>query len=214
MGISPTSIKVTALGGLLALGTGLGIASANAETTPSPSSSTSVSSGSQAANSGTGSSATPGNAQGDRGPGGPDGKGKGKGMRGVDAATLASKLGLDEAKVTAALTKVHDALRPAAPTTSGSGSTQSAPTPPTAAEIAARDKAFATALAKELGVTEAKVTAALTEIRAAHQAEHKAELSTRLDAAVKAGTLTAADKTAVLKAFDAGVLGGPGGPRG
>lgn len=212
MGISPTSIKVTALGGLLALGTGLGIASANAETTPSPSTSTSVSSGSQAANSGTGTAtATPGGAQGDRGPGGPGGKGKG--MRGIDAASLASKLGVDEAKVTAALAKVHEALRPAAPN-ADSGSTQSAPTPPTAAEIAAREKAFAAALAKELGVSEAKVTTALTEIRAAHQAEHKAALSTRLDAAVTAGTITASDKASVLKAFDAGVLGGPGGPRG
>ncbi len=211
MGISPTSIKVTALGGLLALGTGLGIASANAETTPSPSTSNSVSSGSQAANSGTGTgtgTATAGHAQGNRGPGGPDGKGKG--MRGIDAASLASKLGVDEAKVTAALAKIHEALRPAAPTSG----TQGAPTPPTAAEIAAREKAFAAALAKELGVSEAKVTTALTEIRAAHQAEHKAELSTRLDAAVKAGALTASDKASVLKAFDAGALGGPRGPRG
>lgn len=147
------------------------------------------------------------------GRGGPGGGGAGgMGMSNL-APALAKKLGVDEAKVTAALAKVHEALRPAAPN-ADSGSTQSAPTPPTAAEIAAREKAFAAALAKELGVSEAKVTTALTEIRAAHQAEHKAALSTRLDAAVTAGTITASDKASVLKAFDAGVLGGPGGPRG
>ena len=84
-----------------------------------------------------------------------------------------------------------------------------------AAGKTARDKAFAGALAKELGVDEAKVTAALAKERAAHEAQHKAELTTRLDAAVTAGKLTASDKAAVLKAFDAGVLAGPaGGPRG
>ena len=40
-------------------------------------------------------------------------------------------------------------------------------------------------------------------------AEHRSDLSDRLDAAVKAGDLTAADKASVLKAFDAGVLDGP-----
>jgi cyanate lyase len=132
-------------------------------------------------------------------------------MRGLDAAALAKDLGVTEAKVTAALQKVHEALKPATPPKTGTSTT--APTPPTAADKTARDKAFVSALAKELGVDEAKVTAALAKERAAHEAQHKAELTTRLDAAVTAGKLTAADKASVLKAFDAGVLGGPGGPR-
>ena len=68
-------------------------------------------------------------------------------------------------------------------------------------------------LAKELGIDEAKVTAALEKVKAAHEAEHKTELTARLDAAVTAGDLTASDKASVLKAFDAGVLQGGPGPR-
>lgn len=213
MGLTPTSIKVAALGSLVAVGAGLGIASATAATSPSPATSTSTttstsaSSGTQANNGTTGGTQTAQAAPGDRGPG--DRGGHGMGKRGMDTAALATELGIDEATVTAAVQKVREALKPAAP---AAGST-TAPTPPTEAERAAREKAFATALAKELGIDEAKVTAALTKVKAAHAAEHRAELTTRLDAAVTAGKLTAADKASVLKAFDAGVLGGPGGPR-
>lgn len=212
MSISPTSIKVAALGSLVAVGAGLGIASASAATNPAPQGSTaSAASGTQANTGGAqaGASAAGRGPAGQRGPGGH----AGGGMRGLDAAALAKDLGVTEAKVTAALQKVHEALKPATPPKTGTSTT--APTPPTAADKTARDKAFVSALAKELGVDEAKVTAALAKERAAHEAQHKAELTTRLDAAVTAGKLTASDKAAVLKAFDAGVLAGPaGGPRG
>jgi hypothetical protein len=79
---------------------------------------------------------------------------------------------------------------------------------------------LATALAAELGVDKAKVTAALDKIAAARQADHKADrltnLKTRLDAAVAEGKLTAEQAAAILDAAEAGVLprGGPGGHRG
>ena len=85
-------------------------------------------------------------------------------------------------------------------------------TRPTEADREARQAAYVTALAKELGVTEARLTDALAEIRSEHEAEHRTRLGERLDTAVNDGTLTDADRAAVLKAFDAGVLGG-GGPR-
>ena len=118
----------------------------------------------------------------------------------MDAAALATKLGLTEAKVTAALEKVRAAQQPSTPPAQGAT--------PTDAERQAREKAHVTTLAKELGLSEAKVQAALDAIRTEREASRKTELSTRLDAAVKAGTLSAADKASVLKAFDAGVLGG------
>ncbi len=78
---------------------------------------------------------------------------------------------------------------------------------------------LAAALAEELGIDEAKVTAALEKIHAARQAEaraaHLADLRSRLDTAVEEGTLTEAESAAILKAAEAGVLApgpGPGGP--
>lgn len=133
------------------------------------------------------------------------------------AKTLASELGLEQATVQKALDAVREDLKPER-TDSADGTR---PAPPTDAERAAHQKALATALAKELGVSEAKVTAALAVAekaaeadRAEHRTEERAALVTRLDAAVKAGTLTESDKTSVLKAFDADLLGGRGGPGG
>ena len=83
------------------------------------------------------------------------------------------------------------------------------PTPPTDEERAEREAAFATALAKALGLSEDKVSDALDTVRAAREADRRQELGERLDTAVEDGDLTAADKASVLKAFDAGVLGGP-----
>ncbi|MCX6395022.1 MAG: hypothetical protein NTV23_00875 [Propionibacteriales bacterium] len=137
------------------------------------------------------------------------------------AKTLATELGIKQATVQTALDAVRADLRPAAPADG------TRPTPPTDAERAAHQKALATALATKLNVSEAKVTAALEVAqkaadadRAEHKTQERADLVTRLDAAVKAGTLTEADKTSVLKAFDADLLGhggpggrgGPGGP--
>lgn len=146
----------------------------------------------------------------------PDGHGGPRGDRGEDSTALAEALGLDEAVVAKAVKKVRDAQRPAKPADG------TRPTPPTEAERATRQAAFITALAKELEVDEAKVKAAVEALakkadaaREERRTQSRADLVTRLDAAVQAGTLTAADKASVLKAFDAKIIGdGPGGPGG
>jgi hypothetical protein len=192
----PRSTKVvvaSAAAGALALGVGVGIAgfaSADPTTTPSPNPSAS--------------------APADPGPGGPgrDGHrgGPGRGVADTDLAEqLAEKLGVTEAKVTTALQEIRDANRPAKPSTAPSADPSAKPTRPDPAE---RDAALAKALAGKLGVDEAKVTKALDEIKAARQADRAAELKTRLDAAVKAGTLTQAEADAVTKAVEKGVIGG------
>ena len=187
------SMKIAAAGAVTAIAAGIGASAAMADTaTPTPSG-TATAAPSQAA-AGTGS------APGGRlpGPGGHRG-----GPGGLDPAALAGKLGVSEAKVTAALAKVRAAQQPTSPPAEGSK--------PTEAERQAREKALVTALAKELGVSQAKVQTALDAIRAEREASRRSDLTTRLAAAVKAGTLSAADQASVLKAFDAGVLGG--GPR-
>jgi hypothetical protein len=101
------------------------------------------------------------------------------------------------------------------PTPSPSASSSAAPDRD--AVRAQRQDELAAALAAELGIDKAKVAAALEKVQTARQneakAERTAELKTRLDAAVKAGTLTQAQADAILKAAEAGVLpqGGPGG---
>ncbi|HEX8630532.1 MAG TPA: hypothetical protein VF755_20425 [Catenuloplanes sp.] len=82
-----------------------------------------------------------------------------------------------------------------------------------------RQKELAAALAKELGIDQAKVAAALEKVQTARQAEAKAErltnLKTRLDQAVTAGKLTRAEADAILKAAENGVLPhGAGGRHG
>ena len=117
---------------------------------------------------------------------------------GALAAQLADKLGVDQAKVESALRAFRDEHkpRPSPPP----GRPRRGPTGP------ADDAALAKALAGKLGVDEAKVKTALDEIRAARQADRAAALKTRLDAAVKAGTLTQAEADAVQKAVDKGVI--------
>jgi hypothetical protein len=92
------------------------------------------------------------------------------------------------------------------PTPSPSSSAAADP----ATKRAEQQDALATALAKELGIDKAKVAAALakvqTEREAAAKAERLADLKTRLDAAVTAGTLTRAEADAILKAAQNGVL--------
>lgn len=114
------------------------------------------------------------------------------------AAGLATRLGIAEETVQSALDKARETLR---------GTDRSA------GDRSAGDAALAKALATELKLDEAKVTEALTEIREEAQAERKAEFTTRLDAAVTAGTLTRAEADAVLKAAEAGVIGYGGGRR-
>ncbi|MBM7515570.1 hypothetical protein [Nocardioides nitrophenolicus] len=135
------------------------------------------------------------------GHGGPGGHGPG-----LDSAALAKALGVSEDEVKDAFDAVRDQLKPDDADRPAAGT---APTPPTEAERAEREAALAKALAEKLGVSEAKVTAALDEVRAAGAAERRQDLSDRLDEAVAAGTLSADDKASVLKAYDAGVLGGP-----
>ena len=125
------------------------------------------------------------------GPGGPGG--------GED---LAKALGVSQEKLRSAFEAIHDDVKPADRRADG---------PPTAAERTARDEKVTDALAEELGLSEAKVEAAFAKVHEANVAERREALSDRLDAAVEDGKLTKDDKTSVLKAFDAGVLGGPGG---
>jgi len=147
------------------------------------------------------SGATAGAEAGDRGHGGP-------GFRHHRIAEdLAEALGLSEDKVADALEEVRDDLRPEAREDRADGAR---PERPTDEERAAAQERLAAALAEELGISTDKVTAALDELHDAREAEGRTELGERLDQAVADGDLTAADKASVLKAFDAGVLGGPG----
>jgi hypothetical protein len=172
----------------VALGAGLGVAGmASATTTPSPTP--------------TPSSSAPGNNPAD-GYGMRGGRhGHGGAEFGTRAKELAAKLGVDEAKVTDALKAFREANKPTTPPA----------TPPAAGQKpdrAAMEKALAASLAKSLGIDEAKVTAALEELRTAEQAKHAAALKPRLDQAVKDGTLTQAEADAVTKAAEKGVIGG------
>ena len=177
---------VAAAAGVMALGAGLGVASfASADPTPTPTSSPSAApSGSPTAPNGK--------------PGGWGGPGRhGQGPReDALASQLATKLGVDQAKVAEALKTVREANRPTTKPTPG----QATPDP------AEGDAALAKALAPRLNLDEAKIKTALDEIRAARAADRAAALKTKLDAAVKAGTLTQAEADAVTKAVEKGVI--------
>ena len=141
------------------------------------------------------------------GPGGPGRPGAHvRGGLHVDAAALAEALGVTEDELTAAFDAIREELKPADGERPANGEL---PTPPTDEERADRHAALAKALADELGLDESKVADALDTVRAAHEAERRTDLSDRLDSAVEDGDLTSADKASVLKAYDAGVLGGP-----
>lgn len=185
------SKKTTAMAvaaGVLTLGAGLGVASlASADPTATPSASPSASPSQSAAPDARG------------GPGGHRGPGGHGALQGELAKSLADKLGVTEAKVTEALQKFRDDNLP------DPGATK--PTPGTAKpDPTAREEAMAKSLAGSLGVDEAKVKTALAEIRSAAQADRAAALKTKLDAAVKAGTLTQAEADGVTKAVDRGVV--------
>jgi len=185
------SKKTTAMAvaaGVVTLGAGLGVATlASADPTATPSASPSASQSQGAAPDGSG------------GPGGHRGPGDRGPREDALAKSLADKLGVTEAKVTDALQKFRDDNAPdpgaAKPTP---GTTRPDPT--------ARDEAMAKSLAGSLGVDEAKVKTALAEIRSAAQAERAAALKTKLDAAVKTGTLNQAEADAVTKAVQKGVI--------
>ncbi|WP_426987097.1 hypothetical protein [Pseudarthrobacter sp. Y6] len=178
----------------LAVGAGIGVAGmASATTTPTPTPSAS----SRASADGS-TSAGPAEGKGMRG-----GHGHG-GFRGVDAADLATKLGVDEAKVTEALKAYREANKPTTPPADGTTTEKTRPDP------AAKQAELAKSLAATLGIDEAKVTAALEELRTAEQADRAAALKSRLDQAVTDGKLTQAEADAVTKAVQNGVIGGGG----
>jgi hypothetical protein len=182
MASKKTAVSVAA--GVIALGAGLGVAGmAAADPTPSPSASPSTS-----------ASLSPGTGR-------PDGQRGPHGERNAELAdTLASKLGVTEAKVTEALDAIRDENRPTARPTAGT----ERPDP------AGQDAALAKQLAEKLSVEEAKVTSALDEIRSERRSEHAAALKARLDEAVTDRTLTQAEADAVTKAVEKGVIGGFG----
>lgn len=68
----------------------------------------------------------------------------------------------------------------------------------------------AAALAKSLGIEEAKVTTTLEELRVESRTVRTAELETKLDAAVGDGTHTQAEVDAGTKAIEKGAIGDPG----
>ncbi|WP_197509818.1 hypothetical protein [Tessaracoccus coleopterorum] len=125
---------------------------------------------------------------------------RGGGM-GIDLSALATRLGVDEDRLEAAVTTVRDSTRDGERPT----------TPPTEAERTARGTAFAKALAAELGLDEKVVTDALDGLRTAAEAERTADQKERLDRAVTDGTLTQAEADAVQKALDEGIVSMRGG---
>ena len=70
--------------------------------------------------------------------------------------------------------------------------------------------ALAKSLASSLGVDEAKVTTALTEVQSAEKTERADALKTKLDKAVTDGKLTQAEADGAKKAVESGVIGGGG----
>jgi hypothetical protein len=118
-------------------------------------------------------------------------------------AQLAQDLGVSQSKLRSAFENVHKDVPPP----------KKLDGPPSEAQEKAMKSAFAAALAKELGISQDKVEAALEKQHARMEAQRRADLVARLDKAVDAGTLTSDDKASVLKAFDAGILDGPDGPR-
>ena len=99
------------------------------------------------------------------------------------------------------------------PAPSGSASASPAPARPDRAgqaDARGRQTELAEKLAKELGVDQAKVQAALDKIQAEQQAQAKADrlaaLKQRLDQAVTDGKLTQAEADAIYKAAENGVL--------
>ena len=175
---------VAVAAGVLALGAGVGIAGVAAADPTPTPSPTATASGTP----------TPGS---DR----PDGGPHGGGFRGGgDLSELAGKLGVTESKLQDALKAIRDENRSA--------------TKPDNQTPEQRDGALAKALAAKLNIDEAKVASALAEIRTARQADEAAALKAKLDAAVKAGTLTQAEADAVTKAVQQGVINvGGRGPR-
>ena len=211
-------MKKLVIGGAAVLttaGIGLGLTQlANADpSSPKPTESSSVSVASEQAS----------NQQGGPTDGQHGGPGGGMmGLRGVDTAALAQKLGVEESKLREALQSIHRSQEsggmPSQGQSSGNGSEQAAEggqgqppvAPPGGPGSGDRDTEIAKALAQALGLDESTVTTALQEVRT--EANKKV-----LNQAVSEGKLTQAEADAVAKAAAAGVVevrdAGGDGPR-
>jgi hypothetical protein len=162
--------------------------------------------------------ASSGASQRDHHPGGGHGHGfghRGGGGFGALGSDLADELGVSEDELRDAWKAVRKDLKADRPDREDGE-------PPSEADLDAFQKKVAAALAEELDLPQADVEEALEKVRgeAEQRFEDRAEewrtearerLVERLDQAIEDGDLTEADKTSVLKAFDAGVLGGRGG---
>ncbi len=121
---------------------------------------------------------------------------------------LATKLGIPEETVTEAMSKVRDDFRATRPT---AGSTDPADRDAAREE---RRAGMAAALAEELGIDEATVSTALSELQADAQATRTANRQATLDQAVTDGKLTQAEADAAQKVMDSGLMGNRGGGHG
>jgi hypothetical protein len=189
-------IALGASAAAVALGVSLGvtgIASATeTTTTPAPSSTSSA-----AADTPSRDGATGGPANGAADGAGKDHKGGHGRGGGVDAAALATKLGVDEATVTDALETARDAARTSVETAEGERPDREA-----------LQSAVIASLAETLGVDEASVQSAIDELEAEKKAERSAVVQELLDAAVTDGSLTQAEADGAAKAVELGILGG------
>lgn len=136
-----------------------------------------------------------------------EGRDQGHRGMGIDAAALATKLGLSETAVADALAAVRESAEPADRPTADATEAERE----TARD--AREAALASALAAELNIDETSVANALTELQEERVATRAAESTATLDQAVNDGTLTQSEADAVQKAIDAGIVvtrdGGP-----
>lgn len=117
------------------------------------------------------------------------------GRGGVDAGSLADKLGVEESAVSDALETIRDEAR--------SGDDDG-----TRPDREAVQAALAASLAEALELDESTVQAALDELRTEQQEERAAALQDRLDAAVTDGSLTRAEADGAAKAVELGIIGG------
>lgn len=199
---------------LATAGIGLGLTQlANADShSPKPTESSSVSVATGQA----------GNQQGNSMDGQRGGPGGGMmGLRGIDTAALAQKLGVEESKLNEALQSIQQSQSPGGapgqgqPSGKGTGQAteggqgQPPAAPPGESGSGDRDSEIAKALAQALGLDESTVATAIQEVRA--EANKKV-----LDQAVSEGKLTQAEADAVAKAAAAGIAevrGAGSGPR-
>lgn len=115
----------------------------------------------------------------------------------MDLSDLATKLGVDESTLNDAFDKLKDS-RPRHDQSDETTGTE-------------REATLAKALAEELGLDEAKVTAALSELRVEREAERAASDEKVLEQAVTDGKLTQSEADAVQKAISAGIVSVRGG---